>query len=89
MVEVLVRQHHVGHLASDEPSRIGLDRGGLREGGAGVDDQRAAGAAHQPDRDVAERQPTAMDGVGQPFPREVHTKDGNSSGHAAGRVGKS
>ena len=58
---------------------VGVDRSRFRERGAGVDEQRSGAAPHQPDRDVAERQPAAMHAGGQLLPGEMHREE--ESGH--------
>lgn len=80
MIEVLVRQDNVADRSSGEPSDIGVDRGRLGQRAAGVDQQDPGTAQHQPDRDVTEREPTAVHGAGQSFPGEVHKEEGSRNG---------
>ena len=90
MIEVLVRQHDMSNGVSRNLASVGFDRGRFDERAAGVDEQRSDLAAHKPDRDVAERQATAMHAGGQLLPGEMHKEDGSrDGGTAAEHVGKS
>jgi hypothetical protein len=60
VVEVLVCQHDMRDRASSEPPNVGGDSRGFDERGTGVDKQCSRTAVHQPDRDIAKRQPTAV-----------------------------
>ena len=90
MIEMLVRQHDMGNRVSRNKADVGVDRSRFAEGRTGVDKQRSDLAAHKPDRDVAERQATAMHAGGQLLPGEMHKEDGSrDGGTAAEHVGKS
>ena len=72
MVEVVVCQHDMAHLAARNRLGVCADRLGFGQRGAGIDQQRPCAAPHQSDRDVQERKAAARNPIRQRFPREVH-----------------
>ncbi len=74
VVEVLVRQHNMGDRTPGDLPRVALDSGRFGKRGACVDQQRSGAPLHQPDGDIAERQPTAMYAGGELLPREMHQR---------------
>ena len=72
MVEVVVGHHQVIDRRSGKRPHIIADPRSLRKRCTAVDQQLRAGSAHQTDRDVEERQPTAVHRFRQRFPAVIH-----------------
>jgi len=69
---MVVGHHQVGHRATCEFDDIFGNLSCLGKRCAAIDQQSPMVAVHQPDRDVEERQPTAVYTRGKCFPEEVH-----------------
>jgi len=74
MVEVLVRQHNMGDWDRGDVPNVALDCGSFGKRGAGIDQQCSGAAVHQPDGDIAERQPATMHAFGELLPGEMHQR---------------
>ena len=73
MVKVLVRQYDMPHRAPSDGIDIATNGGRLGQRRTGVHQQGPRIGLNQTDRDVQERQPAAMDAIGERFPIEVHS----------------
>lgn len=71
VVEVVVGQQNMAHLAAGERHHVRGDRAGLGQSRSGVNEQDLTPVVDQPDRDVAERQPAAEHVTRQLLPVEI------------------